>query len=492
LNDAAALCLAPTAEIAAAIRDGRTSARAMLDAFLARIEQHNPAINAVVAMDAEAARRRAEEADAALARGESWGPLHGVPFTLKDTLDVVGLPTICGSPSLKTYTPKANAVSAQRLLDAGAIIFGKTNVPLFAQDLQTYNSVYGTTNNPWDTRRTPGGSSGGPAAALAAGLTGGELGSDIGGSIRTPSHYCGIYGHKPSLGLIPMRGHIPGPPGTLAEADLAVIGPMGRSAADLDLLLDVVAGPDPEEGRAWSLSLPACDMALKDFRVLAWLDDPSCPVDKAMAAPLHDTVARLRAAGVSVEEGPVEGFDLREVYALYMQLLAAVMGGGLPAKMYRGFGWLARTARLLGRTRPDSVGGYAIGATQSHRDWLHANEKRTRLRRKWEGLFERYDLILMPVVPTTAIAHLHKGNLFSRKLSVNGTPRPYSDVFPWISLATLLYLPATVAPVGLANGLPVGMQIIAPYLHDRRSIRFAELLASVQPPPTLPQTPNIT
>jgi amidase len=491
LNDAATLCQAPTVEIATAIRGGRISARTMLDVFLARIEQHNPAINAVVAMDIAGARKRADEADAALARGESWGPLHGVPFTLKDTLDVVGLPTVCGSPSLKTYVPKANAVVAQRLLDAGAIIFGKTNVPLFAQDLQTYNKVYGTTRNPWNTSRTSGGSSGGPAAALAAGLTGGELGSDIGGSIRTPAHFCGVYGHKPSLGLVPMRGHIPGPPGTLAEADLAVIGPMGRSAADLDLLLDVIAGPEPDEGRAWSLSLPACDQTLQDFRVLAWLDDPSCPVDRDVAAPLHDTVARLRAAGVSVADGPVDGFELREVYALYMQMLAAVMGGGLPEKMYKRFGWLAGTARLLRRTRPDSVGGYAIGATQSHRDWLRADEKRARLRRKWEGLFERYDLILMPVVPTTAIAHLHEGNLFSRKLTVNGEPRPYSELFPWISLAALLYLPATVAPVGLANGLPVGMQIIAPYLHDRRSIRFAQLLASVQPPPTLPKTPGL-
>src|SRR5690606_37586313 len=217
----------------------------------------NPALNAIVATDIEAARERARAADAALAAGESWGPLHGVPITIKDTFEVAGMPTTAGAKELRDHRPSSNAVAVQRLLDAGAIVFGKTNVPLYAGDLQTYNEVYGSTSNPWDLHRTPGGSSGGAAAALAAGLTALELGSDIGGSIRTPSHFCGVCGLKPSYGIIPSRGHIPGPPGTLSEADISVTGPMARSVDDLELALDILAGPDTPAAKGWRLELPA-------------------------------------------------------------------------------------------------------------------------------------------------------------------------------------------------------------------------------------------
>lgn len=490
MDDAASLCQAPTADIAAALRERRIGCREMLEAYLQRIEAHNPAINAIVATDLDTARDRADAADAALARGEQWGPLHGVPFTLKDTFDVAGLPTVCGSPSLGAYRPQDDAAAAQRLRAAGAVLFGKTNVPLFAQDLQTYNAVYGTTNNPWNSARTCGGSSGGPAAALAAGLTGGDIGSDIGGSIRTPAHFCGIYGHKPSHGLVSLRGHIPGPPGTLSEPDLAVAGPMGRGASDLPLLLDVLAGPDQLDARGWRVALPQeARTDLRDFRVLAWLDDPHCPVESAQHTVLKDTVEALRRHGAAVQDGPPPGVSLDEAYALYMPLLAAIIGGGLPKKLYRRFGWLAQAARLLGRTRTDRVGGYAVAATQSHRDWLRAHEARERLRRRWEALFEQFDVVLMPVTPMPAFAHQHAGNLFSRRLEIDGRSRPYTDVFPWIAPATLLYLPATVAPVGLSGGLPVGLQILGPYLHDRRTMRFAELMAAACPPPPLPDDP---
>ena len=196
-------------DLVAALRKREISSREALDHFLARAERFNPGINAIVAWDIEAARARAGAADAATARGQSWGPLHGLPMTIKDSIEVVGMPTTCGAPELREHRAVVNAPAVQRLLDAGAVLFGKTNLPIYAGDFQSYNEVYGTTNNPWDVTRIPGGSSGGAAAALAAGLTGFELGSDIGGSIRNPAHFCGVYGLKPSWGVVPSRGHIP-------------------------------------------------------------------------------------------------------------------------------------------------------------------------------------------------------------------------------------------------------------------------------------------
>src|SRR5262245_16964260 len=229
----------------------RVGSLELLEHLLARAERHNPALNAIVVRDIDRARARAKEADTARRRGESWGPLHGLPMTVKECFDVEGLPTSAGSPGLKANAALRHADAVQRLVDAGAIIFGKTNVPLFAGDLQTYNEVYGITNNPWDTTRGPGGSSGGSAVALAAGLTPLELGSDIGGSIRNPAHFCGVYGHKPSYGVISMRGHVPGPPNSLLQADIGVAGPLARSADDLELALSVMAGPNEFDATAW-------------------------------------------------------------------------------------------------------------------------------------------------------------------------------------------------------------------------------------------------
>lgn len=288
-----------TARLALMLREGELSAEAMLEHFLGRVERHNTALNAVVTTDLDTARRRAREADAARARGESWGPLHGIPMTVKETYEVVGMPTTAGAPALRDHWSKANAAAVQRLLDAGAVIYGKTNVPLFAGDLQSYNAIYGTTNNPWDLARTPGGSSGGAAAALAAGMTSLELGSDIGGSIRTPASFCGVCGHKSSYGIISSRGHIPGPPGSLSRSDISVAGPLARTVDDLQLAMGLLVGPEPEQAVGWQLRLPpARCRRLTDFRVAAWLDDPGCPVDAEVVSILEGLVGQLRGAGV--------------------------------------------------------------------------------------------------------------------------------------------------------------------------------------------------
>ncbi len=461
-------------ELAAALRRREISARELLDRYLARADRYNEGINAIVAWDVELAQKRADAADAATARGESWGALHGVPMTIKDSIEVVGMPTTCGAPELRDHHAATNAPAAQRLLDAGAVVFGKTNLPIYAGDFQSYNDVYGTTNNPWDLSRGPGGSSGGAAAALAAGLTGFDLGSDIGGSIRNPAHFCGVYGLKPSWGVVPSRGHIPGPPGALAVNDLGVLGPLGRSVADLTLGLDLLAGPDVWDARAWQVTLPpARHERLADFRVAAWFDDPLCPIDAEVAAPLRaatDTIARC-GAKLDTKARPVDG---AESFSIYLRLLYAVIGAGLPAPLLTGF-----DATLAGLAPEDdgTIANLIRGASQRHRDWIAVNERRMQLRARWDAFFRDFDVLLLPVAPTVAFPHDHS-EISGRTIAVNGKPLPYLQQLFWAGLATLAYLPAVAAPIGLAkSGLPVGIQIVAPYLEDRTAIAFAAALA---------------
>src|SRR5499433_2186986 len=241
-------------ELAADIRRKKIGCLELLDLYLERVAKHNPSLNAIIAMDVDGARKRARAADRALARKQMWGPLHGVPMTIKESYDVVGMPTTRGIPELKDNFPPRNALAVDRLLDAGVVLFGKTNVPIHLADYQSYNAIYGITNNPSDLSRSPGGSSGGSAAALAAGLTGLEAGSDIGSSIRNPAHYCGVYGHKPTWGVVPPRGQAT--PGKITPTDISVIGPLARSAADLDIALSIMAGPDEIDGEGWQLRLP--------------------------------------------------------------------------------------------------------------------------------------------------------------------------------------------------------------------------------------------
>lgn len=484
--DVDSLCTKDLRAIKAALDQGEVTSELLVSAYYARMDQRNPTINAVVAQDREAALAAARDADAQREQTQTLGPLHGVPMTIKDGFETAGLVTTSGAPGLKNHRPKAHAVAVQRLVDAGAIILGKTNVPLFCGDFQSYNALYGTTNNPWDTERSPGGSSGGAAAALAAGLTSVELGSDIGGSIRNPAHFCGVYGHKPSQGIIPVRGHIPGPPGQRSITDMAVAGPLARTPADLRTLLDVLAGPDEADAEGWALDLPPCDWPADGLRVLCWFDDPICPIDDAYRRQLDAAAEALRDAGATVDTEVPDDLKLSDYYPLYMRLLASVIGGGSPEKLYKQLGWAGRIGKLFGKTAPDTVGGYGLAATQSHRQWLKDNEMRFRLRDRWAALMERYDVVLMPVTPTPAMPHQHEGNLFKRRITVNGISRPYADNMAWVSPATLCYLPATVAPIGLAGKLPVGVQIVGPFLHDARTIRVAELLAEQLPPPALP------
>lgn len=473
--------------LARRIKGGEVTAEAALEHFIDRIERLDGALNAVVVRRFEQARERACEADRALARGEDWGALHGVPMTVKETYEIAGWPTTAGIEALRDHVSERTSVAVQRLLDAGAVIFGKTNVPAYASDLQTYNDIYGTTHNPWNPDLTPGGSSGGAAAALAAGFTPLELGSDIGGSIRTPAAFCGVCGLKPSFGLISTRGHVPGPPGALARRDLSVAGPLARHVADLEQALTILAAPDEEEATAWRLELPpARHRALKDFRVATWLDDPRCPVDRPIVDALEGLSARLAELGASVDAGArPDGVTLGEAHDIYYRLLTGTMGEGLPGGLYD------QLREAAGQAPADDQSYrtlFARGATQSHADWQRSHEQRSVMRAAWARFFQDFDVMLCPVVQTLPFSHRHTPGPDQRTLTVNGVEQPYMDILVWVGLAGAVYLPAATVPIGLTeDGRPLAVQVIGPYLEDRTVLAFAAALESLVEP--LPQAP---
>ncbi len=479
------LALRPAHELAAAIRRRELSSRELLDHYLARVERLNPPLNAVVTLDIERARRAADTADIALARGDASGPLHGLPMTIKDTFETAGMRTTCGFAPWSDHHPETDAETVRRLRDAGAVIFGKTNTPTLAGDWQTHNPIFGVTNNPWDTARTTGGSSGGAAAAVAAGMTALELGSDIGGSIRIPSGWCGVCGHKPSWGVVPQHGHLPPPPGTLADTDLGVMGPIGRTVDDLELALDVLAGPHGHDVVGWRLELPpARATSPRDLRVAAWFDDAAYPVDPDVRRVLEQAVASLRAADTRVVDR-TPAVELPDIVHTYQQLLYPILLGTMAQESFDGF--VALAAQLA--PADDSPLARSVRfATLRHRDWLFAHERRERVRAVMADFFREVDALLTPVTVVPAIPHDHSEPFTDRVIRHDGRERPYTDLFGWIALATLAYLPATVVPVGRTrDGLPVGVQIVGPYLEDRTTLAVgrcvADVLGGFVPPP---------
>ena len=448
-------------------------------------------VNSFVTVDAEGARARASAADDARARGDELGPLHGLPMTIKDCFETEGIRTTVGAPFLADYVPARDADAVARLRAAGAIVYGKTNLPMFTADGQAFNEVAGTTNNPWDLSRTPGGSSGGAAAALAAGMTPLELGSDIAGSIRIPASFCGVYGLKPSYGLIPLRGHIPGPPGTLAPADINALGPLARGVDDLELALDVLAGPGDADAVAWHLSLPpARRRSLGEYRLTVWLDDEACPVDREVVATLRAAVDALANAGAQVEEAPPP-VSMRDSIRLHRMLLKGVSCSGLTDEQFATLGEIAR------RADPDDDEihvRHARWLTMSKRDWNAANEDRAQARARWAEFFSEHDAFLSPTILCTAIPHDHEPDMEARVIDVNGEPREYWEQVCWIAPAGAAYLPAVSLPAGVgASGLPVGLQVTAPYLEDRTALDVArhisEVVGGFVPPPAYATVP---
>jgi amidase len=482
---AEALDFASARDAARAIRAGAVSSVELTTRMLARIAQHNPRLNAIVTLTPDAALARARAADEARARGEGGGLFPGVPKTIKDTYEVDGVRTTAGIPDLRDHVPPRDAVVVTRLKRAGAVLLGKTNVPTGAADWQSYNPIFGQSNNPWDLARTPGGSTGGGAAALAAGLSYLEPGSDLGGSIRIPAHFCGVFGHKPSLDVVPQRGHIPPPPGIAAgpPSFLPVAGPLARSASDLRTAMEVLGGPDDAEARAYRWALPpARATRLRDYRIGYVLDHPRCPVSPEVAEPLAAAVEALRKAGVTLEEGWPSGVNVEQQFDAYYFLLMAMYTP--PPRDEQ----LDELRRLAAREDGSYQTKWAAALTAPARQFRAMDGRRRGARAIWSNYFRTHDAFLMPTAFAPAFPHDHSPNFFDRVLATPAGPRPYMDMVFWVSFALLAGLPATTAPVGRTRGgLPVGIQIVGPYLEDATPIdvagRLSEIHGGFAPPP---------
>ncbi len=463
-------------ECASALATKKVSAVELAQDAIARIERHDAKINAVCVRDFDRGLDAARAADAALARGETK-PLLGLPMTVKESYNVAGLSTTWGFPPQKDFRPPQDALSITRVKDAGGVILGKTNVPVGLGDWQSYNDIYGTTSNPFDLGRTPGGSSGGSAAALAAGYGPLSLGSDIGGSLRVPAFHCGVYAHKPTFNLAPLRGHTAPPfPPIPIDRDMAVIGPMARSAADLSLLLDVIAGPDPiEAGIAYRLALPPPRHGdLKSFRVLVVDSDPLLPTDKDVRGAIEKLAADLGRAGVNVARQSPLLPDFADTSRLYMRMLMSFLATFFPPELIAG---AQERIKELDPKDTSLTAERLRGMLLSHRNWVLDDGARAGLRARWRELFKSFDAVICPIMPTPAYPHDHSPEQEKRYIDIDGKKYSYPDQLAWPGIATLPGLPATAIPLGLTpHGLPVGVQIVGPWLEDRTPLKLAELI----------------
>jgi amidase len=470
------LAYASATELAAKIKHKEISATELLQLYLQRIDKYNPAINAIVVDMREQALAAARDIDTALARGEDLGPLAGVPMTVKESYDVSGTPTTRGNPEWRDNIADADAESIKKLKNIGLNIFGKTNVPLALADFQSYNDIYGTTNNPYDLSRIPGGSSGGSAAALAAGFTGMETGSDIGGSIRNPAHFCGVFGHKSTYDLLWVRGHAP-PGDVRASSDISVIGPMARSAHDLETSLRAMAGPDEIMSRGYTLNLPEWHgRSLGELRVAVWKNDEVAPVSQEVEQRVDLVATALRDAGAAIDESARPEFSGQHSHDTYQDLLHATMASRMPEGDYEGL------KALVAELDPDDDSQDARvrrAQVSSFKSWSAANELRHHLRWHWHEFFKQHDVLIAPIMATAAIPHDH-GKFGERTIMVDNQQRPYFEQVYWAGLTGVAYLPSTVIPTGLnAEGLPIGIQIVGREYDDLITIGVAQELEAM-------------
>ena len=456
-----------------ALRDRQVSAVELLDLHLARIEMHNGRLNAIVIKDFDRAREAARAADAALAKGED-GALLGLPLTIKDAIDVEGLPTTCGVVERAQTYPEHDARLVASVRAAGAVIMGKTNVPPNAGDWQTDNPLFGRTGNPWNLDRVPGGSSGGAAAAVAAGLVPLEYGSDIGGSIRYPAAWCGIYGHRPSSTAIPDSGHFPGSPLPNPTLQLNTLGPMARTAEDLMLGLDVVAGPDVGEEVAWRLELPKPRRErLSEFRVAIYPGADWRPVSSEITGAIETLATALRKAGAQVGEAVPDGWgDGRDHNEVFVSIAAAIQGSRLSDEERR------ERIEIL-RASTDSFAALrAHHLEASAAEYMRLHDRRERYRARWRAFFQDWDVLLAPIVIVPAPEHTTVPP-DARMVDIDGRTVSFRVQSAYSGLSILSGVPATAFPIGLSrDGLPISIQAIGPYLEDRTPIRFAGLVGA--------------
>jgi len=479
------LGLLSASELVKKLRDREVSSRELLDHYLDRCATYNGDLNAVVTFD-EGAAVVAAAADEQLAAGGETPPLLGLPVTIKDAIATKDLRSTGGATEMADHVPEADAEVVSHMRDAGAVVFGKTNLPRWSADVQAYNEIFGTTNNPWDQSCGPGGSSGGAAAAVAAGLTSAEIGTDIGGSVRLPAHFSGVCGHKPSFGIVSQLGYISHPTYQTGEPDVNVLGPIARSVDDCELILDVIAGPRSDLASAWRLELPAPrNDDPKQLRVAAHLDDPSVPVSEEVAEALAAAAQTLEANGLSIDRSawPTDlAFD--DVADVGLPLIS---GATSPAR--GGEAFTAMQDIVLDPIGHGEVMQMRARSTAMfHRDWLLLTERREQNRHKWTRFFQDFDVLLAPVALVAAFPHMPEGSLYDRTLVVDGAERPYSELIMWTSQFGYVGLPSTVVPIAITpRGVPVGIQVVGPHLGDRTTLAFARhierVLGGYQVPP---------
>lgn len=443
--------------------DRELSAVELLDACLARHARHNPALNAVIHTRLDEAREGARHADDALVRGAAPGPLHGLPITIKDSIDWAGSPSTWGDPANADYVPTEDADVLGQLRGAGTIVYGKTNVPLHLAEWQSFNAIHGRTDNPWDPSRTPGGSSGGSAVAVATGMASFEVGSDIGGSIRWPAAHTGTAGHKPSYGLVSQHGHtFPGQEGTV---DNNVVGPIARTVEDLELILPVM----------WERHLappPPARRALSEFTVGVLLENPIGAQAVAVTETVRAAIDQLADHGVRVVEPPGRDVLVRG-QEVGQQLGRAAASGPNPPPAD------ADLARYDAGGR-DYDALIAHSSRMTHREWMKLNDERERVRLAWRDYFREVDLLLTPIAPTTPPPHDTDRPFSEQRVLVDGVERPVAEQWFWAGIANVTYQPAVAFPAGLAaDGLPVGMQAVGPFMADRTCLRFGALAQEV-------------
>ena len=443
------------AEMAAAVRAGAVSALELAEAAIARIEARDGPINAVVVRDFDRGREQARAVDRAVADGADM-PLAGVPMTVKESFNVAGLPTSFGLEFARDYRPSEDADAVKRLKAAGAVILGKSNVPVSLSDYQSDNPIYGRTSNPHDLNRSPGGSSGGSAAALAAGMVPLELGSDAGGSIRIPSAFCGVFGHLPSVGVISLEGFGPPGGGMTVPASVrtwAAAGPMAMNAEDLALALGVLGAPETRDATGWRLALPpARHKALADYRVFVLTDHPSASVESEIVEAIDALAANLERSGARVSRKS-------ELLPSQAQSQALV----------ERFADVARAMKPAGEGPPPPT----------IKDYVEALMEQEAIRRRWDAFFRDFDVVISPAYATVAFPHFPEPDPWpglNRKLRIDGREVPYGPQHAWPLYAGMARLPATTAPIGRTrSGLPIGAQFIGPFLEDLTTIGFVGL-----------------
>ena len=461
----------PAHVLAEKIKNKEISSLELTQHYIERIEKYDGDINSVIVKTFDEAILAATEADEAISKKQELNILHGVPMTIKESYNIEGQSTTWGIPDFKGNVAKEDGLAVKRFKKSGAHFLGKTNVPLNLADFQSYNDIYGTTGNPWDVKTTPGGSSGGSAAALAAGFTSLEAGSDIGGSIRNPAHYCGVFGHKPSHAIIPSSGHelIPNVP----EPDLSVCGPLARSAKDLEIALDIMAGPIERESRGWQLNLPESRRSnLKDFKVAIWSNDEIAPVSKEIAERCEEVGKNLESVGVNVSYAAKPDHDFLKSEINYQLLLQSVMQSGMSEEEFK------KIEEIANNLEPDDFSVEAIlarGTVLSHRNWIRQNYAREQTKISWENFFNKWDILICPQLATTAIEHDHR-KISDRTIMVDNQEQRYFQQIFWPGLAVNAHLPSTVFPTGLSrDGMPIGLQAIGGAYEDKTTIKFAEL-----------------